>query len=247
MEVAEYKNIYENEEKHFFYRANHALFLSFVSDLRTKNRPPLKILDAGCGTGLLAKKLEKFGQVTGIDISSRAIYFSKKRGVNVKKASVNKLPFESKTFDVVVSMDVIYHQKVDDEKALREFFRVLKPGGLLLLRVPAIHLLFSSHDRFVHARERYIKSKLFKKLTNAGFEVEKISYMNSILFFPALAKVAFEKITGARHSSSGINRIPNILNQTIIVLSSVESLILKHFSLPFGIGLFAVAKKQKNT
>lgn len=247
VEIQEYRNIYENEGKHFFYRANRALFLSFISGLRKKSGRPLKILDAGCGTGLLAKKLRAFGEVTGVDIDPRAIFYSKKRGIKVRKASINNLPFKSKTFDVVVSMDVLYHKRVNDKKALSEIYRVLKPHGYVLLRVPANPILFSSHDRFVHTRERYIKSKLFKKLTNAGFGVEKISYVNSILFFPALAKVVFEKITGARHSSSGINRIPNILNQTIIVLSSVESLILKHFSLPIGIGLFAVAKKQKNT
>ena len=245
MEASEYKNIYEKEERHFFYRANHALFLSHVSYLGTKLGRQLKILDAGAGTGLLAKKLKKFGEVTGVDINPEAIYFSKKRGVNVKKTSVNKLPFKSETFDLVVSMDVLYHRKVNDKKALSEIYRVLKPRGLLLLRVPASPILFSSHDRYVHTRERYTKQKLLGRLEKAGFKVEKISYINTILFFPALLKFLYEKIIKSDHSSSNIKQIPERLNQVILTFLSFENWLLKYASLPFGIGLFAVAKKKE--
>lgn len=247
MEIQEYKNIYKNEGKHFFYRANRKLFFSHVKDLRTKNGISLKILDAGCGTGLLAKELRAFGEVTGVDIDPRAIFYSKKRGIKVKKASVNNLPFESKTFDVVVSMDVLYHQKVDDKKALREFLRVLKPGGTLLVRVPALPLLFSSHDRHVYTRERYTKGELFKKLVQAGLEVQKITYINSALFIPAFLKILFEKLEKRTESISSIKPTPAFLNEIILRILLIENLLIKRFSLPIGIGLFAVAKKQKNT
>lgn len=243
MQIQEYKNIYENEEKHFFYRANHALFLYFISSIRTKLCRPLNILDAGCGTGLLAKKLKKFGRVTGVDISSKAVYFSKKRGISVKEASINRLPFPSQSFDLVVSMDVLYHKEVNDKKALSEIYRALKPGGLLLLRVPANPFLFSTHDKYVHTRERYTKEKLLKKLKGEGFMVEKISYVNTILFLPALVKVAFEKISKTNHVSSSVNQVPKILNRILFTLLSFENWILKYSSLPFGIGLFTVAKK----
>ena len=243
MDVSEYKNIYKNESSHFYYAANHALFLSRVAVFRTKTGKALEILDAGCGTGLLTKKLQKFGKVTGVDIDPRAIFYSKKRGVKARYASVNNLPFESKKFDVVVSMDVLYHKKVDDKKALAEMYRVLKPGGIIILRVPANPILLSSHDRFVHTRERYIKKKLLKKLQDAGFLVEKISYVNTILFLPTLLKAAFEKISSPNRSSSSINRVPELLNKAALTIMSFENLILKHYSLPFGIGLFAVAKR----
>ena len=246
MEVSEYKNIYKNESSHFYYVANHDFFLSRVRDLRTKNRRLLKILDAGCGTGLLAKKLGEFGDVVGVDIDKQAVFYSKKRGVKVKKASVNRLPFASKIFDIVTCMDVLYHKRVNDKKALSEMYRVLKPGGIFLLRVPANPILFSTHDRFVHGRQRYTKSELLKKLTQAGFKVRKITYVNSVLFFPTLAKVIFEKIKKSHDARSGIKPVPNFINQTIIFLLGIENLLIKRVILPFGIGLFAVAKKQKN-
>ena len=243
MEVAEYRNIYENEGKHFFYRANHSLFLSFISGLRKKSRRALKILDAGCGTGLLAKRLNKFGEVTGVDIDPRAIFYSKKRGIKVIKASINDLPLQDLTFDVVVSMDVLYHKRVDDKKALLEIYRVLKPGGLLLLRVPANPMLFSLHDKFVHTRERYTKRELLKKLAGAGFEVQKITFVNTLLFIPALLKAMFRKPKHNK-SLSSIKPVPWFLNEIILRILLIENSLLKLFSLPFGIGLFTVAKKK---
>ncbi len=243
MEASEYKNIYKNESSHFYYAANHAFFLSRVAVFRTKTGKALEILDAGCGTGLLAKRLQKFGDVTGVDISPKAILYSKKRGINVKKASINKLPFNSKIFDIVVSMDVLYHKKVDDKKALAEMYRVLKPGGIIILRVPANPILFSSHDRYVHTRERYTKIKLIEKLTQAGFKVREISYINGLLFFPAFAKVILARIINSHDVHSGIKSVPHFINQTIIFLLRIENLLINRATLPFGIGLFAVAKR----
>ena len=141
-------------------------------------------------------------------------------------------------------MDVLYHRKVDDKKALSEIYRVLKPEGFLLLRVPANPLLFSLHDRYVHTRERYTKRKLLQKIRQAGFEVQKVTFVNSFLFIPARIKILFEKLAPDK-SVSSINPAPQFLNEVILRILSLENLLLKRFSLPFGIGLFAVAKKRK--
>ena len=116
MEKQEYLNIFKNEKSHFFYRANHGLFISFARKFSGKKR--IKILDAGCGTGLLAKKLKNLGNVVGVDINRLALALSKKRGVRAKLASVDKLPFKTDSFDLIVSMDVLYHKGVNDKKAL---------------------------------------------------------------------------------------------------------------------------------
>lgn len=242
MEKQEYLNIYQNENKHFFYRANHELFLSHVTSFASGRPQDLNILDAGCGTGLLTKKLKKFGRVVGVDISSDALRFSRKRGINVRKASVDKLPFKDSSFDLIVSMDVIYHNSVNDKKALREFFRVLKPGGILILRVPANKWLYSQHDKHVHTRHRYSKKELIGKLKKAGFKVDKISYINSTLFIPALLKVMVEKMQKTS-SSSSISKINPTINGILFSLLSIENFLLKFTNLPFGIGLVGVARK----
>lgn len=242
MEIEEYRNIFENEERHFFYRSNHDLVLSTVADYRASRT--LNVLDAGCGTGLLAKKLSKYGKVWGIDLSPEAIRFSKKRAVLVKQASVTKIPFKNNFFDVVTAIDVIYHLGVDDDtKALGEFHRVLKKGGVLIIRVPANKYLLSLHDRHVHTRERYSKDGLAAKLKKAGFKIEKISFVNATLFLPAVVKVLIEKTTSQNQSSS-ISKVDPFINQILLFLLSIENFLLKFVNLPFGIGLLAVAKKS---
>lgn len=244
MEIAEYKNIFENEERHFFYVANHNIILSLLKKYLKTSQKILKILDAGCGTGYLAKRLEKYGQVWGIDINPYAISFAKRRGVKVKKSSVTKIPFQTNNFDVVVSVDVIYHKEVrDDKKAIREFLRVLKPGGILILRVPANKWLKLTHDRHVHTRERYDKKELRNKLIKVGFRIEKLSFVNSLLLPIAVIQQIWENIFQPESTSSAIGPLPSLINKTLTHFLSIERDILLKIDLPFGIGLIAVCRK----
>lgn len=243
MDFSEYKIIYENEDSHFYYLANHGLILSLIN--KCKPQKKLKILDAGCGTGLLAKKLEIFGEVTGVDINDYAIKYSKLRGVKVKKASVDKLPFTKNAFDIVVSVDVIYHKQVKDKKALSEFMRVLKPGGILILRVPAISWLYRSCDRQVHTRERYNLDVLKYKIKGSGFNIKKITYINSLLLLPAIISFIIEKFKGSSRKHTPLTKLPNILNQTCAFLLSLEWYIIAKLNLPAGLGIIAVCQKPK--
>lgn len=246
MEISEYKNIFKNEARHFLYLSRHNLVLSLLKLYLKKGSPQdITILDAGCGTGLLVKKLEKLGKVLGVDVSPQAIYYAKKRNVRVKKASVTALSFKGDTFNVVVSIDVIYHQKVkNDEKALKEFYRVLKPNGILLLRVPANQWLHLSHDRHVHTRQRYEKEELRKKLTRSGFIIEKLSFVDALLLPLAFIQQLWETIVPPpATSSSAIKPLPPLLNSLFLLLLSFEVSLIKRIDLPFGIGLIAIGRK----
>lgn len=243
MQRGEYKNIFLNEGDHFFYVANHKLVLQLLENFLPIQKKELNILDAGCGTGLLAKKLERFGSVKGIDVSPEAVEFSSQRGINAKIGSVNKLTFDDNSFDVVVSIDVIYHNQVDDIVALKEFKRVLKPGGILILRVPAISWLLSAHDKYVLTRERYNFRGLKEKLRSVGFRVDKLSYINTTLFIPALLKVLQEKIITNKNSGSVIHKVPCVVNYLLIKILSFEGFLLNYINLPIGIGLVALGTK----
>lgn len=243
MEITEYRNIYENEDTHFFYAGNHKIILSLIRKYFGCAPRKLKILDAGCGTGLLAKKMEQFGEVVGVDNNPKAIKFAKKRGVNARLASVNKLPFKSGSFDLVVSVDVIYHEAVDDKGALGEFFRVLRPGDFLMLRVPANKWLGTLHDRHVHTRERYSKENLREKLENAGFVIEKLSFVNLSLVPLVLGRRLWEEIARPAASASAVGKFPRILNNLLSFLLSIEARFLLAGNLPLGIGLVAVCRR----
>ena len=245
MHSSEYRNIYRNEEFHFFYRANHFLALSLLKKFSTK-KPKMRILDAGCGTGLLAHRLKQFGKVEAIDISTYAVKFAKKRNINAKIASVEKIPAKSNHFDAVVCLDVIYHQAVkNDLAALREIYRVLKPNGILIMRVPANKWLLRSIDKQVETRERYNINEIKQKLKKANFKILKISYTNFLLLPPAIASWLSEKFSKNPEAKSPLIKLPSYFNNLLSLVLIGENLLLNWIDLPAGLGIIAVAQKTK--
>lgn len=244
MQKAEYKNIFESEARHFYYVANHELILSLIKTYLERKKGKRTILDAGCGTGLLAKRLEQFGDVSGIDTSPEALKFSAQRGVNVDRASITKIPFPDNSFDLITCIDVLYHKGVqNDRRALKELFRVLKHRGLLVLRVPAHRWLTTAHDRYVHTGRRYSKSELEAKLTLVGFTILKLSFINMGLFPLALVRHFFEKIHPPHKIASGVTMPVSSLNNALGKILGFEAYLLQRVNLPLGVGLLAVCKK----
>ena len=245
--VSEYEKLFENESTHFYYVALHNLVISVVKSLIPSHLPagrqgttPVTILDAGCGTGLLSKKLKQYGRVTSVDISSEAIKFCQQRGINAIKASINKLPFKASSFNIVTSIDVLYHKGVNDKLAIKEFYRVIQPKGFLILRVAANNWLSSEHDQKVHTRHRYSKIEIGEKLEGAGFRVAKLSFMNFSLL---PAAILFKNLS--------LNKVNPFINFIFKYILAVENKVLRHINFPQGVGLLAVAQKydshpQKN-
>lgn len=245
MNKSEYQNIYKQEEDHFYYAANHEIVLSLLAHYAPYKK--LKILDAGCGTGLLAKKLHAFGDVTGLDLSDDALKFAKKRGVKVKKGSIAKLPFNDSVFDVLISIDVINHLWVKDEqKAFNEFNRVLKSGGILIMRVSANPWLRLKHDEHVFISHRYSKSELKKALKKAKFSILKLSYLNLLLLPLAVSKTLLERLQSGSDVHSVVGKNPRLINELLKIGLMWEKWYLKYANLPFGLGLIAVGRKGSN-
>ena len=241
MELSEYKNIYQNEEKHFFYVSTHNLVIGLIHKFAKKK---LDILDAGCGTGGLAQKLASLGDVRAIDVSPQAIKFAKKRGVTAELGSVEKIPFADKEFDVVTSVDVIYHKQInDDVDALTEMRRVLRPGGVLILRVPANRFLMSAHDRHVHTARRYGKRELIAKIAKSGLKLQLITFVHSPIFFLSLFKIFLERV-GRRKETTSVRTVDPRLNRLLTWILNLEGrMILKGFRIGIGQGLVAVATR----
>lgn len=250
MEISEYKNIFDVEESHFFYVGTRALILSLLkaySPFKNQGifKNQFKILDAGCGTGLLLKKLQNYGQVIGVDISSEAIKYTKKRGLKkVYKASVEKIPFKGNNFDVVISIDVLYHKQVkNDVEALKEFYRILKPTGILIIKLPAFGWLRGKHDELVQAKRRYTTQELATKLTKAGFHINKITYSNMFFLPVVFLKRRLENLSSP-DIESDIGQVPPLLNKVLILIQEIEVKLLNYINLPFGVSVIAVAQKD---
>src|SRR5262249_11867668 len=144
----------------------------------------LDILDAGCGTGGNSRHLQRYGRVTGIDVSQHALRFARLRpGLALAHASVERLPFRDDSFDLVLSNDVLCPLHVsDDAHAAVEFARVLRPGGVLYLQLPAFDQLRSHHDAAVYTAHRFTAAETRKLLRSAGLQVRRVTYANALLF-----------------------------------------------------------------
>ncbi|MFH1376315.1 MAG: class I SAM-dependent methyltransferase [Candidatus Woesearchaeota archaeon] len=240
MEKEAYKQTYEAEENHWWFKGIRKIIFSIL-DKKIK-RNDLKILDSGCGTGILLTKLKKYGEPSGVDISEEALKYCKERGLKkLYKSSVENLPFKENTFDLVTSIDVIYHKEVQsDIKALKEINRVLKKDGLALIQVAAYNFMLSNHDKFVHTQRRYTKKELEKKLREMGFKIEKITYINTFLFPIALIK----RLTESKNTKSELKPLPKIINDLFINILYLESKIINIINLPFGLSIICLARKQ---
>ncbi len=170
VEVDEYRKLAEAEDVMWYFHAVHGHVRRALQ--RTLPSPgAAELLDAGCGTGGLITRLSALRPEwhwTGVDISPLACSWTRTRGdFKVVEASLTGLPLASASFDAVTSVDVLYHID-DDEAALRELWRVLRPGGLVVINVPAYQWLWSYHDEAVHSVRRYGRAEVVAKLRAAG-------------------------------------------------------------------------------
>jgi len=206
------------------------------------NRPA--ILDVGCGTGINFSVLGKHGDTFSCDASEEALRFSKGRGIDgLVRSHVGLLPFVASTFDIVTALDVLEHVD-DDLGALDELLRVTTEGGVLVITVPAYGFLWSEHDEALHHRRRYAASELRNKLTNAGFEVERVTYYITFLFFPILLMRFVQSVSRTSiHPKTSHVILPGWLNSLLIAILGFERVLLRWVNFPFGVSIVCLARK----
>jgi SAM-dependent methyltransferase len=250
MEPSEYQILFAQEEWHCWYRALRNLVEEQVLSRFDGTRGPIRILDAGCGTGGMLRRLEGLGSSFAIDNSRLALDLARRRSsLPLGLASVGALPFRSSSFDLMLSLDVLYHRQVEsDLVALREAHRCLRPGGVLVLNLPAYAFLRSRHDTAVHTARRYHRRGLRRLLAEAGLEVERITYWNTVLF-PALAlyRLAGRMIApGGGPTLSDVRSLPAPVNHFLLGVLDLERLWLRHRDLSFGLSLMAIARRPED-
>jgi SAM-dependent methyltransferase len=152
------------------------------------------------------------------------------------------LPLPDASVDCVTSFDVIYHRWVtDDGAAVREMARVLRPGGLMLVRVPALRALWGAHDEAVPSRHRYTAGELRTLLEGQGLSLLRLTYGNSLLFPLVAARRTLARVTG-RHGSD-VGFLPTPLEWAFRNVLRAEAAVVRRLSLPLGTSLFALARK----
>lgn len=203
-----------------------------------------KILDIGCGMGVMLENLSQYGEVYGCDIESEAIeYCSQFFGDNVKLGNfaADKL-YNSESFDAVVSLDVLEHIQ-DDRSALREIQRILKPRGKLVITVPAQMKQWSYNDEVVHHYRRYEYDELKEKIREAGFHIEKLSFYNSKLYPFIIVIRKIKVIFAIKKQDISVHMKENIINTILRKIFESEYRWLLKRGYKYGVSLIVIATK----
>ncbi len=185
MKQEEYTIMNQVEDAHWWYVGHHRTFNALLERYCPREARG-RVLDAGCGTGGYMQRMrEHFAphELVGVDISEEALRFCSDRGLeHTHCCSIESLPYPDGYFDLVVSFNVICHYAVgDDLETVRELMRVLKPGGWLLLNLPAFDILHGSHDAAVGGVRRYRAPGTAEMLERAGLEPVRLTYLNTTL------------------------------------------------------------------
>lgn len=201
-------------------------------------RKSSSILDVGCGSGINMQWLKNFGKVTGVDNSSKAIEFCQQYGKTIS-ADATKLPLQNNNFCLITAFDVLEHLK-DDELAIKEWGRVLQPGGYLFISVPAHQWLFSNRDTALKHYRRYNLQNLQKLLRQNNLEPVFSSHIFALVF----PLFVLQRIFLQKASSSVYPQLPKLLNDFLEWVSNSEVPLLKFMRLPFGGSIVILARKK---
>ena len=242
------------EDKHAWFAGRTRAILKYLDAELGPADParPRKVLDLGGGAGNMTHHLAHYGEVISIDFNPRPIPVAQSRGVTVLQGSGDSLPFPDAEFDVVALLDTVEH--IPDELGVfAECARVLKPGGVLLVTVPAYMWLWSYNDEINAHQRRYTTYELQQKLALTGLAVTRMSY-NNFFLFPAVAGVRFLRpynpglqsphLTDAEEVYQvDMEPIPEPVNSILHGVYWLEAEILDRVSFPFGISIICVARK----
>jgi SAM-dependent methyltransferase len=233
MEPGEYTRMAQVEDRMWWYRALHARLLDALADQRDP------ILDAGCGTGGFLARIAPSRVAFGLEWNAHAAATAAaKSGRQIARGSVNQLPFAADTFGTVIAADVLCHAAVDPALALAEIKRVLRPGGRLIVNMPAFRALMSAHDVQVHNARRMNAAETTAMLRDAGFNVLRVRYWNGLL----LPLMILHRKSMARTSDrSDVAAFPPWLDWILHAMTELERRL--PFPLPAGGSVLAIAER----
>jgi SAM-dependent methyltransferase len=235
------------EQRHFWFRG----FRYFVSPLLEQaaaGRRNLRLLDCGCGTGHNLELLAPYGTAFGFDLTASGLEYGREAGrPRLARASIGAIPFPDAAFDIVTSFDVLYSLPDPIEQAaIREMYRVARPGGWLVLNVAAMELLRGDHSALSREVRRYSRDSLDRLVTGAGFRVSRLTYTNAVLFPPMALARALQRWRGLApeheaHQEISVPAAP--VNAALTAALKLESLWLRVAGNPFGSSLLCLAQK----
>jgi len=247
MNPAEFKNISSAEAEMWWFAGMRGILEAWVGRLPEGKFE--RVLEGGCGTGYMSQWLgRRYGwKMFPVDLDFGGLSYGKRDGVlRMAQCDISRIPYRDASFDAVVSLDVLVHfPRGEEGAALKEFHRVLKPGGKMILRVSALDILRSRHTIFLHERQRFTRERIVEAVRAAGFRVLDSSYANSLLMPVALFKFrVWEELT-EQEPQSGVEVPAGWLNRLLQIPLRLEAAVLRlGWRLPIGQSIVVLAEKQ---
>lgn len=240
---------YRAEQSHFWFRGFRQ-YMKPALARATEGVRDAAILDCGCGTGSNLDMLRPYGRAVGFDLTAVGVQFAKAHGHRVARASIAGIPFRSGAFNLVTSFDVF--QCLPDEverSAIAEMWRVLKPGGWMLLHVAALEILHGKHSVLSEEVRRYTPGRLRSIVERGGFRIERLTFDHMTLLPIMLPVRAWHRLTakdGLVAAGEGEITVPMApVNAALSALVSLEALALRAVNMPIGSSLMCLAQKPR--
>ena len=235
------------EQEHFWFRGFRRFVVPAIERVASGRRD-LRILDCGCGTGANLALLAPYGRTFGFDLNALGLGFARRSGhARVARASIGAIPFPDAAFDLVTSFDVWQTLPRPVEAAApREMFRVLRPGGSMVVNVAALALLHGNHSVLSEEQQRYTRGRLRHLVEGTGFHVERITFTNFSLFPLMLAVRALQRAAGLKPPEEARGEItvpPRAVNALLSGILAAEAAVVRHVNMPVGSSLLCVARK----
>ncbi len=202
----------------------------------------LRILDVGCGPGNTLLRFSRWGRVYGLDFSLDALAFARRKGViSVVSGDLTSLPISSQSIDCVLALDVLEHVSEDDA-ALSEMARVLRPGAFFFFTVPTFMSLWRHHDEMYGHYRRYSKAEFVDKVRRTGLRITSCHFFKCA-FFPPLWVLARLEHFGLIPRRDNFLSVPKWLNRVMeaeIVWENRSGLARR---VPFGVSLLCMGHR----
>lgn len=234
------------EATHFWFRGFRA-FVAPVLEEIAAGRPELRLIDCGCGTGNNLSLLKPHGRTFGFDLTREGAQRALRTGRPAVQADIERIPYQSDTFDIATSFDVV--QSVpDDRAALREMARILKPGGYAVLNVSALELLRADHAEVWNELRRYTPASAGRLVGDAGLQVVRISFVFASLFPIMLSVRLWQRMMRPFREPQGDSELevpPEPINAALTWLVEREAALSRRLPMPIGSSVLIVAKKPR--
>jgi SAM-dependent methyltransferase len=234
------------EERHFWFRGlrrNARALLETALD----GRPVELIIDCGAGTGRNLDWLQTIGPAVGVELSPTGVRHARRLGRRIARGSVTHLPFPDESADITTSFDVfVCLDDAAERQAVREMWRVLKPGGIALINTAALEILRGAHSTLGGEVRRYTRRHLSNILGRDGFTVERMTFTNMVTFPLLLAIRSTDRLTGRGATASTAELTVPIapVNALFNAALRAESGLLPYVNLPIGSSILCVARKN---